>query len=96
MSPADWHWWLNLAALLGIAVLAVPTWSLNHRKKKLQEIRKALPDEAATFKDRVKRILKDKRDRDVADWRPRDETCLYTGYLLLLGSAFFRLFVPPA
>lgn len=95
MSPADCHWWLNLASLIGIVVLAVPTWSLNHRKKKLQEIRAALPKEAVTFKDSVKGILKDKRNRDVADWRPVDEKCLFAGYVLLLGSAFFRLLVPP-
>ncbi len=37
MTGADAHWWLNLATLAGIAILAVPTWSLNFRKKKLQE-----------------------------------------------------------
>lgn len=96
MSPDVWHWWLNLASTAGIAVLAIPVWSLNQRKKKLQEIRDALPREAATFKDHVKTILKDKRNREVSDWSPVDERCLVIGYLLLLGSSVIRLFIPVA
>lgn len=94
MSAADCHWWLNLGSMVGIAILAVPAWSLNVRKKRLQAIREALPEEAKTFKDNVKSILKDKRNRDVSDWRPIDEKCLVIGYLLLLGSSLIRLFVP--
>lgn len=94
MSPADAHWWLNLTALVGIAILAVPAWSLNYRKKRLQEIRDALPEKPANFRDKVRRILRDKRNRDVSDWRPIDELCLFLGYILLLSSALLRLFVP--
>jgi hypothetical protein len=94
MTGADAHWWLNFATLAGIAILAVPVWSLNLRKKKLQEIRQSLPAEPLTFKHRVRSILSDKRNRDVADWRRLDEICLIVGYLFLLGSALLRLFVP--
>ena len=94
MTGADARWWLDLATFAGIAILAVPVWSLNFRKKALKQIRDALPAEPATFKDRVKSILKDKHNRDVTDWRQVDEICLTVGYLLLLGSAVLRLFVP--
>ncbi|SIS76910.1 hypothetical protein SAMN05421759_103127 [Roseivivax lentus] len=94
MAPAELHWWLNLAAASGIAVLAVPAWSLNSRKKKLQAVQDALPQTPETFRDSVKGILGDKWRRDVAAWRRIDEVCLALGYLLLLGSAVLRLFVP--
>lgn len=94
MEVAEAHWWLNLASLLGIAILAVPTWSLNRRKKMLQAVRDALPQDPNSFRDSVKTILTDKRNKDVADWRRIDEICLLAGYLLLLGSSFLRLFVP--
>lgn len=94
MSNADIHWWLNLATMIGIAILAFPVWSLNNRKKKLQEVRDALPQEPKAFKDKVKTILVTKRDQDVADWRPIDERCLWIGYVCLLGSAIIRLFYP--
>jgi hypothetical protein len=74
----------------------ISAWSLKFRKKKLKKIRDALPEELVTFKDRVKSILKDKHNRDVTDWRQVDEICLAAGYLLLLGSAVLRLFVPVA
>ena len=95
MSPADYHWWLNLASTVGIAVLAVPTWSLNSRKKK-KKIQESLPKDPVTFRDHVKGILKDKWERDISDWRRIDEVCLVVGYLLLLGSSLFRLFIPLA
>lgn len=94
MTPVEAYWWLNLTTTVGIAVLAIPVWSLNLRKKKLQAVRDALSDESNNFKDRVRSILLDKRGRDVADWRMFDETCLGLGYLLLLGSSFLRLMVP--
>ncbi len=96
MPSAALEWWLNLAALAGIAILAVPVWSLNARKKRLQRIRDALPEPPEAFRDHVRAILREKRNRDVADWRALDEACLIAGYLLLLGSAFARLFVPVA
>lgn len=94
MEAAEVHWWLNLTALIGIAILAVPTWSLNRRKKRLQAVRDALPQEPKTFRDSVKGILTDKRNKEVSDWRWIDEICLIVGYLLLLGSSFARLWVP--
>ena len=96
MTGPDARWWLDLATLAGIATLAVPVWSLNFRKKQLKQIRDALPVEPATFKDRVKSILKDKHNRDVTDWRRIDEICLTVGYMLLLSSAVLSLFVPVA
>lgn len=87
-------WWLNLAAFLGIMVLAVPVWSLNLRKKKLAQIEAALPADPDSFRAQVRDILKGKRARQVAEWRRVDEVCLWLGYALLLGSAFLRLFVP--
>ena len=88
------HWWLNLASLVGIARTAIPTWSLNVMKKKLQRIREILPEEPAAFKGQVKVILEKKRDREASDWRSIDEKCLMFGYLLLFASAFLRLLVP--
>ncbi|QFS83450.1 hypothetical protein FIU97_11475 [Roseivivax sp. THAF40] len=96
MDPADLHWWLNLASAAGIAVLSVPVWSLNARKKKLQAVQDALPQDPQSFRDNVKGILGEKWQRDVAAWRRLDELCLAAGYLLLLGSAVARLFVPLA
>jgi hypothetical protein len=96
MTQAAFQAWLNLAGFLGIAILAVPTWSLNLRKKKLQRILEA-DDPAATdprFRARVRAILKGKRERDVADWRRIDEWCLIAGYLLVLGAAALRVAEP--
>ena len=94
MEFAEVHWWLNLTSLIGIATLAVPTWSLNKRKKKLQAVRKAMPQRPDSFRGSVKGILTDKWNREVSDWRRIDEICLLAGYLLLLGSSFARLWVP--
>ena len=82
MEAAGVHWWLNFASMAGIAVLAVPTWSLNIRKKRLQAVRDALAQEPETFRDSVRSILADKRNREVSDWRRIDEVCLLVGYLL--------------
>lgn len=92
--PADW--WLNLAAFLGVAVLAVPVWSLNFRKKRLQRIRdaEAAGGTAEAFRRRVRAILRDKRERDVAEWRRLDEVCLAAGYVLVFSSAGLRLALP--
>ena len=92
--PEIVNWWLNLAAMLGIAVLSVPAWSLNSRKKKLQAVQAGRPGTERAFRDRVKRIVFEKRTLDVSQWRRIDEICLAVGYLLLLGSAVARLFLP--
>lgn len=93
MTPDAFQWGLNLASFLGVLVLSIPVWSLNFRKKKLQAIRDADAPEttAADFRGQVRGILRDKRERDVAEWRRIDEICLACGYLLLLGSAALRL-----
>lgn len=94
MPPETLHWWLNLASAAGIAVLSVPVWSLNARKKKLQAVQDALPQDPQSFRASVRGILDEKWRRDVAAWRRVDELCLAGGYVLLLGSAVARLFVP--
>lgn len=98
MTQAAFQWWLNVAAFLGVLILSVPTWSLNFRKKKLQAIRDAdrATPRSDDFRSRVRAILRDKRERDVAEWRRIDEICLASGYLLLLGSAALRLTAPLA
>lgn len=94
MPPETIHWYLNLASAAGIAILAIPVWSLNYRKKKLKAITDALPEKPETFKEKVRKIAHDKWGRAVSDWRGIDEICLWIGYVLLLGSAIARLFVP--
>jgi len=96
MPPGEIHWWLNLASLAGIAILAVPAWSLNFRKKRLREIRDALREEPVSFRDHVRGILSDKWNKDVSDWRRVDEVCLFAGYALVFISALLRLFFPVA
>ncbi|MEL7212262.1 MAG: hypothetical protein AAGK92_06345 [Pseudomonadota bacterium] len=94
MTPEVAHWWLNLMTLIGIAVLAVPVWSLNRRRKRLKEVRDLLEETPDSFKRKVRGIVVDKQDRDVQDWRRIDEICLIVGYAALLGAAVMRLFVP--
>jgi hypothetical protein len=83
---------LHVASFFGILILAVPVWSLNWRKKRLQQIREATDatDGASDLRAKIRAILKDRRERDVADWRRADEICLWLGYALLLGSAAIR------
>ena len=56
---ASMAWWLNLATFLGIAILAVPVWSLNTRKRKLHQVRQADADAGSDsdFRTRTRRIL---------------------------------------
>ena len=96
MTPEAAHWWLNLMTLVGIAVLAVPGWSLNVRRKRLKEVRNLLDETPVSFKKKVREIVVDKQDRDVTDWRRIDEVCLVVGYVALLGAAVLRLLVPMA
>jgi hypothetical protein len=90
-------WWLNLASFLGIAILAVPVWSLNFRRKRLTALRQADRNAASDtdFRAQARKLLIDRHRRNVDDWRPVDQACLAIGYLLLLGAAFLRLFVAP-
>ena len=89
----DLRWWLDLASFAGIAVLSVPVWSLNFRKKRLRRIRAAdrAGGSAEAFRNSVRAILRERRSQDVAEWRRLDELCLALGYVLLLGSAGLRL-----
>lgn len=91
----DLHWWLNLASFLGIAILAVPVWSLNFRRKRLTALRQADRKAASDtdFRAQARKLLIDRHRQNVDDWRPIDQACLAAGYLLLLGAAFLRLFV---
>lgn len=89
-------WLVNLAGFAGVAVLSVPVWSLNFRRKRLQELRDAdrSSEDDSSFRARARDILITRRERHVSDWRRIDEICLFVGYLLLLGSAAARLFIP--
>ena len=91
MTPQEIQWWLNFGSFLGIAILAVPAWSLNFRKKKLRAIKAVMSDEPVTFKAKVGKIIEHKMDDDISSWRRIDEICLAVGYILLLGSSAMRL-----
>lgn len=88
---------LDAATALGVAILAVPVFSLNFRKKshtRLDEILAARRETGAeNALDRIGAALRDERARDAARWRPVDELCLYAGYVLLLSAAVARIFV---
>ncbi len=88
---------LDAATAIGVAVLAVPVFSLNFRKKSHTRIDAILAARretgAESALDRIGAALRDERAHDAARWRPVDELCLYTGYLLLLGAAITRIFV---
>jgi len=90
-------WLLNLASFAGIATLAVPVWSLNKRKRRLQAVKQANLDAKSDkdFRSKTLAILSDKQKKSVEDWRAIDECCLIVGYGLLLGSAFLRIAIPP-
>ena len=94
----DGQWWLNLASFFGIAILSVPVWSLNFRRKRLQALRDA--DGAnvtdADYRSKARAILIGRHEQHVANWRRIDEICLGVGYALLLGSAALRLVIAPA
>lgn len=90
------QWFLNLASFGGVAILSVPVWSLNFRRKQLHRHKVADREEHDTesFRARGRKVLLDRHKRNVEDWRPVDQACLLAGYLLLLGSAFLRLLFP--
>ena len=89
-------WWLNLATFLGIAILAVPVWSLNTRKRKLHQVRSAdqNAENDSDFRAKTRAILSDKHKKNVEDWRPIDQFCLVIGYVLLLGASLLRVLSP--
>lgn len=89
-------WWINLATCLGIAILSVPAFSLNMRKKTLERLRGIVARRASTGPgpalEAVAAELQTEQEQAVARWRPIDEICLYAGYILLLGASVARLF----
>lgn len=96
MSPDTW---LDAASFAGIAVLAVPVWSLNRRKRALSRLPRPAPrptpatrpGEAAA--DALVDEIRAGATGWVNDWRPIDDACLRIGYALLLGSSFLRIWV---
>ncbi|MEO3416154.1 hypothetical protein AAFO92_15995 [Roseovarius sp. CAU 1744] len=88
---------LDILTFLGIAILSVPTLSLNKRKKKLQQASDIL--ERATKRntdDAFNQLIEEVQEARGAlagQWRRVDEICLFVGYFLLLGSSLLRVFV---
>lgn len=88
---------LDFMTFLGIAVLSMPVWSLNKRKKQLTRLENAFGQDTAKARDESVQELADElieeRKKDTGDWRGWDEFCLWLGYGLLLGASFLRLFI---
>ena len=93
---ASLAWGLDLATLIGIAILAAPVWSLNTRKRKLHQVRQADADAGSDsdFRTQTRRILAEKHRKSVEDWRGIDQICLVIGYALLLSAALLRVLPP--
>lgn len=88
--------WADLAAFLGLLTLALPALQLN--KLKRQQTRSLEKYASKDFEDDTVRALvakaiARKRGEKTAQWRLRDQLCLYTGYALLLFSGGYRLLV---
>jgi len=92
----SFDWWLNLATFAGIAILAIPVWDLNLRKRRLHRVRQAdkEAENDSDFRALTRRILFEKHKKNVEDWRRRDQVCLLLGYCLLLGAAATRVVFP--
>lgn len=92
----SFHWWLNLATFSGIAILAVPVWDLNTRKRRLHLVQQAeeQAEDDSDFRTRTRRILAERHKKNVEGWRRRDQVCLFAGYILLLGAAALRIVFP--
>ncbi|MEH6523581.1 MAG: hypothetical protein V7775_20480 [Sulfitobacter sp.] len=87
---------MNIATFFGIAILAVPTLSLNKRKKSLQQangiLDRALQRTADDPFNEVISEVQEARGTLAGQWRRIDEICLFIGYFLLLGSSFARIY----
>lgn len=85
---------LDVAGAAGIAILSVPAFSLNFRKKKLARITRIVQSrkrgEEKRALDTIAAELHLEATERANRWRRADEVCLLIGYLLLLGSAFTR------
>lgn len=91
-----WVTLLNVSTFIGIAILAVPTLSLNKRKKSLQKVDEILeraqgraPEDP--FTELISEVH-EARGTLATQWRRIDEICLFVGYFLLLGASFARIF----
>lgn len=89
---------LNLTSALGIAILAVPAFSLNFRKRLLKRIETIVETrekrgETSALDDIATELQSDAQQL-ANQWRPIDQTCLRIGYVLLLGSAVVRVIAP--
>lgn len=93
--PSDPELLLNIASAAGIAVLAVPAFSLNFRKKTLARITRVVnrrkPGEDKSALDIIAEELESDANQRANRWRRVDELCLVIGYLLLLGSSILRV-----
>jgi hypothetical protein len=96
MTPEAQLFAQNLLTFLGIAVLSVPVWALNGRKKRLERIKRIVRRRGRTGDagalDRISQELERKRAADAAEWRRLDEICLYAGYGMLFAGSGWRLF----
>lgn len=95
MSPERLAFLQNLASTAGIAILSVPAFSLDLRKKALFRIdriitrRRETGDTSAL--DAIAREVREDRAARVTTWRRIDRVCLYVGYLFVLGASIWRL-----
>lgn len=85
---------LDVAGAAGIAILSVPAFSLNFRKKTLARITRIVQSRKRGEEKRALDTIAAELQLEAAEkahrWRRADEICLLIGYLLLLGSAFVR------
>lgn len=95
MTPERIAFLQNLAAVIGVLILAVPAFSLDLRKKALFRIDRIIARRRetgdASALDAVATELRDDRAARAASWRRIDRICLYIGYFFVLGAALSRL-----
>jgi hypothetical protein len=95
VSPERVAFLQNLASTAGIAVLSVPAFSLDLRKKALFRIDRIISRRRetgdASALDAIAREVREDRAAQVATWRRIDRICLYVGYLFVFGSSVWRL-----
>ena len=95
MSPERVVFLQNLASTIGIAILSVPVFSLDLRKRALFRIdaiigrRRETGDSSAL--DAIAREVREERAARVTNWRRIDRVCLYLGYSFVFGSSIWRL-----
>lgn len=86
---------LSLASATGIAILSVPAFSLNLRKRSLDRItgivKRRKPGYEGSALDTIAAELETSASQKANKWRRVDEICLYSGYFLLLGASLLRV-----